>query len=281
MRIRSIRINLERQNLELVGRKYSEFKYAQLKKKKRDEDEGKRIGKKKVKVEWRHYRGCHLCRKGMYSRTTNFYQHLHRSHSDEETGVSMPYACSKCDMGLPTKGELVRHQLRCEPTYHLEENIHNALGAADWAQDLTIQTWDWVLPPNSFTAIPKLNDLAKGGLRKGCLKDFKEDRSSAQDTATVLLSAIPDRLVTAIGQEKLENMLENYLRIKFDKNGSVKVKDTEEFPGDGGGSGRGNGIVASRELPAHTIIDGLDAITIPVSKKYQVQVKILICRGRG
>ena len=45
-------------------------------------------------------------------------------------------------MGLNTEVDLDKHQLRCEPIYYLEEKIHNALGAADWAQDLMIQTWE-------------------------------------------------------------------------------------------------------------------------------------------
>ena len=260
--MKSLQINLKRLDLKLVAGKYSQFKYHQLKKEKENSGE---------KVDYRSYRGCHLCRKGMFSKSTNFYQHLYSHHKGEETGVSLPYACNRCDLGLPTKGVLVSHLKRCEPTYELEEMLNNALGAADWAQDLTIQTWDWVLPPNSFTAIPKLVDIAKVVLRRS-LEDFKEGRSSAENTTTVLLSAFPPKLVNAIGQEKLENMMQNYLRIKFDKNGSVKVQDTKEFPGDGGGSGNGNGIVAARDLTAYTNIDGLDAITIPVSSKYQVQV---------
>jgi hypothetical protein len=268
--MKRLQINIERLKLQLVEVKYSQFKYHLLKEEE-EEEESKKKGKKKLPVVYRKHRGCHLCRKGMFSKSTNFFQHIFRRHKGEETGVTLPYICDRCNLGLPTIGELDQHQSKCDPTYDQEEKIHNALGAADWAQDLTLQTWDWVLPPNAFTAIPKLADISKVVLRNSLL-DFQKDRCSAENTVTVLLSAFPVKLITAMGQEKLENMLHNYLVIKFDKNGMVKVEETQEFPGDGGGTGKGNGIVASRDLPAYSIIACLDAITIPVSHKYQVQV---------
>jgi len=274
--MKHLKVSLERQPLKVVEKKFSQFKYARRKAGIRDEDEaaggpGRKRKRNREKVVYRSYRGCHLCRKGMFEKSTNFFQHIFRNHRGENTGVTLPYICNRCDLDFPTKKELAKHQLKCDPTYDEEERIHNALGAADWAQDLTLQTWDWVLPPNAFTGIPKLDDLSKVVIRRN-LEDFQKDRCSAENTVTVLLSAFPPQLVTAMGQEKLERMLRNYLLIKFNKNGMVKVQDTEEFPGDGGGTGKGNGIEATRDIPAYSIIACLDAITIPVSGKYQVQV---------
>ena len=274
--MKHLKINIERMKLKVVEDKFSQFKYNRLREGIRDEDEadsgpGRKRKRNRGKVVYRRYRGCHLCRKGMFAKSTNFFQHIFRKHRGEDTGVSLPYICDRCDLDFPTKAELAKHQSKCDPTYYEEERIHNALGAADWAQDLILQTWDWVLPPNAFTAIPKLADIPKVGIRKN-LEDYQKDRCSTENTVTVLLSAFPEQLITAMGQEKLERMLRNYLLIKFDKNGMVKVQDTEEFPGDGGGSGKGNGIVATRDIPAYSTIACLDAITIPVSYKYQVEV---------
>ena len=190
----------------------------------------RRMTVEEVELHWNRFKEnperkltlCIYCREYWADRTTNHYQHQFRHHR-ELTGKSLPFVCDRCEWTFPTAKELERHQEKCEPDHEIHEALYNALMAANWAQDLTVQTWDGFLPSNAFVDGPAIWRLPRLAVRKH-LADFKQGNSSLDVTCDHVIAEMPTDYVQGIGLENLNKMVKNYLKVTLEAESPVSVQ---------------------------------------------------------
>ena len=119
-----------------------------------------------IQTSGRKIRKCDYCTYET-DRKSNMESHLVRIHR-EETGLTLPFACSACDEQYCSKQDLSRHQKKThgvlEPVPLIVRQdeagiklFENKVRCIDWIMAISLETYFWVLPSNRFTDGPDPN----------------------------------------------------------------------------------------------------------------------------
>lgn len=141
----------------------------------------------------------------------------------------------------------------------------------DWIQSITAEAWHWVLPSNRFSSEPgpSFSDLV---VVRTILQEYRDGTLTTKACVEELLDrAVPLRLRDQAegAGAAAPRLLTSMLQLLAGRE-QAQVVRMDRFNTDGGGSGKGFGVVAVKPIPFATTVDNIFGFLIPIPERYTV-----------